>query len=235
MGFLGLNKMRRRQGGFTLVEVMIAVGILTTLTAIGWGTMQTYLPRFRLVRVAKQFRGDLSTMREIAVQGNREAKLQLLSHAGDCSNTTIWGGSWQKSLGNKVFGSNQWDLLPEDSRVDGTDDDQSKATVDFTVSSSERAYDVCFREWDPLLGPSFGGNNQNSIVFSPRGWLRNPASDFNSRGYMEFMFVNQEANRKGAIDAIKVQISRSGMIRLLRVPENYHLNPVGTDDASSVQ
>ena len=49
------------------------------------------------------------------------------------------------------------------------------------------------------------------------------------------MFVNQEANRKGAVDAIKVQVSRSGMIRLLRVPESYHLNPVGTDDASSVQ
>lgn len=235
MGFLGLNKMRRSKGGFTLVEVVVAVGILTTLAAIGWSTMQNYLPRFRLVRVAKQFRGDLTTMREIAVQGNREAKMQLLSHAGDCSDVTSWGGSWQKSIGNKVFGSNQWDLLPEDSRNDGTDDDQSKALVDFTLESSERGYDVCFRDWGALQGPSLGGSNQDSIVFSPRGWLRNPASDFNARGYMEFMFVNQEANRKGAVDAIKVQVSRSGMIRLLRVPESYHLNPVGTDDASSVQ
>ena len=235
MGFLGLNVMKRRRGGFTLVEVIVAVAILIILAAIGWGTMQTYLPRFRLIRVAKQFRGDLSTMREIAVQGNRESKLELLNHAGDCSDVASWGGAWQKSLGNKVFGSNRWDLLPEDSRVDGTDDDQSKSLVDFTLESSERGYDVCFRDWGYLQGPSLGGNNSDSIVFSPRGWLRNPASDFNSRGYMEFMFVNQEANRKGAIDAIKVQLSRSGMIRLIRVPENYHLNPVGTKDASSVQ
>ena len=43
------------------------------------GTMQTYLPRFRLIRVTKQF-GDLATMRNCS-QGNRESKLELLNHA----------------------------------------------------------------------------------------------------------------------------------------------------------
>jgi prepilin-type N-terminal cleavage/methylation domain-containing protein len=227
--------MRHRRRGFTLIEVMIAVAILTALTAIGWGTMKSHLPRFRLIRIAKQFRGDLATMRGIAVQSNRESKMHLLSHAGNCSNPSDWGGSWEKSIGNKVFGSDGWDLLPEDSRIDGQDDDQSKALVDFTLESTERGFDVCFQDWGTLQGPSLGGNNRDAIVFSPRGWIRNPASDFNSRGYMEFMFINQEANRKGIVDAVKVQVSRSGMIRLVRVPEDYHLNPVGTDEASSAQ
>jgi prepilin-type N-terminal cleavage/methylation domain-containing protein len=227
--------MRHSRGGFTLIEVIMAVAILTSLATIGWGTMKSHLPRFRLIRIAKQFRGDLATMRGIAVQTNRESKMHLLSHAGDCSDPSDWGGSWEKSIGNKVAGSDEWDLLPEDSQIDGRDDDQSKALVDFTLESTERGFDVCFQDWGVLQGPSLGRNNRDAIVFSPRGWLRNPASDFNSRGYMEFIFINQDANRKGVVDAVKVQLSRSGMIRLVRVPQNYHLNPVGTDEASSTQ
>lgn len=227
--------MRHSRGGFTLIEVIMAVAILTSLATIGWGTMKSHLPRFRLIRIAKQFRGDLATMREIAVQTNRESKMHLLSHSGDCRDPSDWGGSWEKSIGNKVVGSDLWDLLPEDSYVDGRDDDQSKALVDFTLESTERGFDVCFQDWGVLQGPSLGRNNNDSIVFSPRGWLRNPVSDFNSRGYMEFTFINQDANRKGVVDAVKVQLSRSGMIRLVRVPQNYHLNSVGTDEASSTQ
>ena len=42
-----------------------------------------------------------------------------------------------------------------------------------------------------------------------------------------FLLIRSKSKR--TIDAIKVHLSRSGMIRLVRVPENYHLNPVGKD------
>ena len=85
-----------------------------------------------------------------------------------------------------------------------------------------------------LTGP-LTGNNRDSIIFSPRGWLRNPSVDFNTNGYMEFHFHNQEAGRIGVFDVVKVQISRAGMIRLLRVPRPYNLNTIGTSVTSSVQ
>jgi hypothetical protein len=50
---------------------------------------------------------------------------------------------------------------------------------------------------------------------------------------MEFLFVNQEAQRQGVFDAVRVQVTRAGMIRLLRAPQPYNLNQVGTSESSS--
>jgi len=175
----------------------------------------------------------LVKMRQIAVQTNRESRMLLLSSSGDCSDTDSWGGSWQLAVGDRSLGATSWDLLPEDSIMDGSDDDQSLALVDISAFGDERGVDICFQEWGHINGPL--GNNYDSIVFSPRGWLRNPSSDFNSRGYLEFNFINQEANRIGVVDALKIQISRSGMIRLVKVPQSYHQNPVGTSVTSSTQ
>jgi Tfp pilus assembly protein FimT len=218
-----------------MVEIVVALGILTALAGIGWGTMQEYLPRFRLVRIAKHFRSELISMRQIAVQTNRETKFHLLAHSGgNCTDATQWGGAWEMSVGDQVMGSTKWDLLPEDTMEDGTDDHQGEAVVSFFDDGTHSGKDVCFQDWGRLMGP-FTGNNQDSIVFSPRGWLRNPSSDFNAYGYMEFHFYNQEANRSGVFDAVKVQVSRAGMIRLLRVPKPHNFNPIGTSVTSSVR
>ena len=227
--------MRSIQRGFTLLEVIIAVAILGILATIGWGTLEEHLSRFRLVRTSKQFRADLVKMRQIAVQTNRESRMLLLSHSGDCTDGVSWGGSWQLAVGDQSFGSSRWDLLPEDSIQDGSDDDQSLGVVDIGAAGNEKGKDVCFREWSTISGPSHGGHNSNAIVFGPRGWLRNPASDFNTRGYLEFNFVNQEAYRAGIIDALKIQVSRAGMIRMVRIPKMYHDNPVGTSVTSSTE
>ena len=159
----------------------------------------------------------------------------LLSHSGDCTDGVSWGGSWQLAVGDSSLGSTRWDLLPEDSSNDGTDDDQGLAVVDISAQGDERGKDICFRQWPNINGPTTGGNNRDAIVFGPRGWLRNPPSDFNSQGYLEFHFVNQEANREGVIDALKIQVSRAGMIRTVRVPKSYHNNQVGTSVTSSKQ
>lgn len=217
------------------MEIVVALGILTALAGIGWGTMQEYLPRFRLVRIAKHFRSELISMRQIAVQTNRETKLQLLAHSGgDCTDTNMWGGSWEMSVGDQVSGSRTWDLLPEDSMEDGSDDQQGEALVSFFSNGTHPGKDVCFQDWGRLTGPLIG-NNQDAIVFSPRGWLRNPSSDFNTHGYMEFHFFNQDAARAGTLDGVKVQVSRAGMIRLIRIPKPHNLNQVGTSVTSSVQ
>lgn len=227
---------RTHTRGFTMIEIVVALSILTVLAGIGWGTMQEHLPRFRLVRIAKHFRSELISMRQIAVQTNRETRFQLLGHSGgNCiSDPTQWGGAWEMSVGDQVMGSTKWDLLPEDSMEDGTDDLQGDAVVSFFDGGTHSGKDVCFQDWGSLLGP-LTGSNQDSIVFSPRGWLRNPSADFNAYGYMEFHFYNQEANRAGVFDAVKVQVSRAGMVRLLRVPKPHNFNPIGTSITSSIQ
>ncbi len=230
-----LHALNRGRRAFTTVEIVVALGILTALAGIGWSTMQEHLPRFRLVRIAKHFRSELISMRQIAVQTNRETKFQLLAHSGgDCTDSTMWGGAWEKSVGDQVMGSTQWDLLPEDTMEDGVDDEQGNAVVSFFRDGTHSGKDVCFQDWGRLTGP-LTSNNNDAIVFSPRGWLRNPSSDFNDYGYMEFHFFNQDASRAGVFDAVKVQVSRAGMVRLLRVPKPHNLNPIGTSTTSSVQ
>ena len=232
--YTGTNLGDGLRRGFTLLEIIVATAILGVLSGIGWSTLREHIPRFRLVRTAKQFRGDLQMMRQIAVQTNREARLRLMSNGGTCSNPSTWGGSWERSIGDKTVGSRSWDLLPEDSAEDGRDDDQTLGIVDLAGGVISRQQHICFRQWNRLNGPTFQGTtNPDSIVFGPRGWLRNPPSDFNSFGYLEFEFVNQQAARDSVRDVIKVQVSRAGMIRLIGIPQSYHSNNVGTDLDSS--
>ena len=120
------------------------------------------------------------------------------------------------SVGDQVMGSTMWDLLPEDSMDDGTDDEQGDALVNSLAEHTLVKMFVC-KIGSLLTGP-YSGSNRDSIVFSPRGWLRNPSGDFNAYGYMEFHFYNQEATRSGVFDVVKVQVSRAGMVRLVRVP-----------------
>ena len=69
--------------------------------------------------------------------------------------------------------------------------------------------------WGSIIGPG-NGVASDSIVFDTRGWLRNPASDFSANGAIEIRFINQESVRNGFLEEIIIQVSRAGMIRLLR-------------------
>lgn len=198
---------------FTLIEVVIAIAILGIVALIGWSSMQDQIPRFRMVRAARNLRADLMTLQSLAIQTNREARLRLTGDGGDCADGYDWGGSWELAVGNASTGSTEWDLLPIDAAEDGSDDDTSQSTVDIGEAGGSDEKWVCMKRWDALAGP--GAGNGDAIVFSPRGWVANPASDFNDRGYLEITFVNQAANRRGVEDEVTVMISRAGMVRLV--------------------
>ena len=112
------------------------------------------------------------------------------------------------SVGDQVMGSTRWDLLPEDSMEDGTDDEQGDARVSFFAGGTHSGKDVCFQDWGVLLGP-FSGNNQDSIVFSPRGYGCAIHLLISMRTATWSFIYNQEANRAGVFDAVKVQVSRA--------------------------
>ena len=217
--------------GFTLIEVVVAITILGILAVIGWATMREHLSRFRLVQASKHLKSDLMKMRQIAVQTNREAKLTF-SYAPDCSDLHTYGGQWSLAIGNAAHSSTTWDLLPEDTYADGTDDDQSYGTVDIGAGGNRKSRDICLASWGSISGSS--ADTADSVIFNSRGWVANPVSDFNSRGYMEIELNNQEAARSGVTDTITIQLTRSGMVRLLANEDQYPDNSSGTAVSSSL-
>ena len=168
-------------------------------------------------------------LRQISLQTNRETRLQFIGAGIDCADLEQWGGQWEMSVGDRGRGSNSWDLLPEDSYEDGLDDDQSTALVDIGSGGNFRSRDICLGNWGDLSGGTmFGQSHPDSILFSPRGWIANPVSDFNTRGYLEIEMVNQEAARMGVLDTITVQLTRAGMVRLVSYDGQFPENNVGT-------
>ena len=86
-----------------------------------------------------------------------------------------------------------------------------EGTWDISEDSTNYLRNVSIMQWDTINGTT--GAGANSIVFSPRGFVANPSSDFSS-GYITISFVNKLAYADGIQDIYNVQIARSGMTRI---------------------
>lgn len=217
--------------GFTLVELGIVIAVITVLAAIGWGSTRGQMPRYRLIRGAKNLRGDLTNLKNLAVMSNRETRMLLIGSPGDCLETDEFGGSWFLQAGNKSRGSTSWEFLPIDTEMEGEDEEQGEGRVSIGDGGNHELRDVCLEEWDPLRGPGTGSTD--SIVFSPRGWVRNPAADFDSSGYLVLTLTNQAAGRLGVVDKVHIRVSRAGMVRMhSTLGHDLTDNPVGIGTSS---
>ena len=222
--------------GYTLIESMFVIIILGILATLAWSSMRSTFPRYYTNQAARHLKSDLMTLRKIAVESNRETRLRFLSHGGDCSDVFSGGGAWELSIGDKSLGSKKWDLLPEDSFNDNVDDDQSQGIRKIEKNNNTSEKDVCLHEWNALIGPSANGaNNQDAVVFSPRGWVRNPSTDFATNGFIELAIYNQDAARAQKEHKLVVQLSSSGMVRVYSYETDENQNGVGVNTSSSVQ
>lgn len=217
--------------GFTLVELGIVIAVITVLAAIGWGSTRGQMPRYRLIRGAKDLRGDLTNLKNLAVMSNRETRMLLIGSPGDCLETDDFGGSWFLQAGNKSRGSTSWEFLPIDTQMEGEDEEQGEGRVSIGDGGNRELRDVCLEQWDPLRGPGTGSTD--SIVFSPRGWVRNPSADFDSSGYLILTLTNQAAGRLGVVDKVNILVSRAGMVRMhSTLGHDLTDNPVGIGTSS---
>lgn len=222
------TKIAKNRNGSTLVELVIAVALVGVLAAIGWGLMSSQLATYRMMRVARMMQSDLSHLRALSVATNREARLHLVTCDDTLDPYADQLGYWELQLGNRAAGSTSWDTLPPDDEgvvVNG------EGIRDLSPSGDRESPGVSLADWGELDGP--GGDSIDSIVFSPRGWLSNTATDFHE-GYITLRIVNKRALRDGRTEEVRVRIARSGMAALERsdatsLPDG----TVGTGEAST--
>lgn len=210
----------------------MVVAVLVVLILIGRGSMGPLLPRYRTVQAAKILQSDLIELRELAINANRETRLKLVYSPGACEDGRAWGGEWLKQIGNASRGSTRWDTLPQDADADGVDDDSSEGHVVISQGGNRQQRHACLRQWSPIAGPS-GADNRDALVFTPRGWLRNPSSDFSLNGTLDLTLVNADSVERGSADEIHVQITRAGLVRMTSNRSDEVSVPVGTPMSST--
>lgn len=224
----------RERKGFTIIEVLVVVSLISVLAAIGYTQMSVLLPRYRTHRAAKEFASTVQKIRQEASTDGIEHRIALIDFDADHLNANAAPtGEYYVQSGNKSSGSTRWEYLPTDMLDDGADDETGEGIVNI----AETIPDVSIVPWAALSGPNYtGASNADCIVISPRGWLVNPNNDFNSEGLIEIHFINKVALRRNSVEIYQVELSRAGMVRidyngdLFDVVENYG---IGIDEESS--
>jgi prepilin-type N-terminal cleavage/methylation domain-containing protein len=201
--------------GFTLIEMAISLAIIGILTGIGIWMSSNMLPTWRTRAAALQFSSHVQQCRALAVRSNAECRILMVDYDTNLNNLEVDNvGEYWIALGNLSNASDTWDLLPPDMITDSSDDDTSQGKINIGPGHEHYMRYVGLDDWGDgsLGGPNFGNNN--AIVFGPRGFVTNPASDFNGEGYIEITFVNKFARSEGQQEDYIVKITRSGMTRV---------------------
>jgi prepilin-type N-terminal cleavage/methylation domain-containing protein len=210
---------RQQRRGFSLIELMIVVAIFSVLSTLGFGLTRETLPRYRARRGADQFASNVHTCRMLAIQSGYECRILMSDYDDKPSTLTADNaGEYYIQLGNKSVAADEFETLP-------TSLMEVEGSFDISKDSTHYLRNVSIMDWGTINGTNGAGTN--SIVFSPRGFLANPATDFND-GYVTISFVNKVAYSDGTDDIYKVNIARSGMTRIIsplmgeRYPEADH-------------
>lgn len=229
----------RSRRGLTLIEIAIVVAIIGVLAAIGFGSIREALPRYRTRQAALQFAGEVDRLRTLAIMNNRYYRVWLVEY--DDAPTNPGTNSVGRYMLQALHPNGVWDTLPVDADVDGSDDATAEGDVWFAKGGNkdDEIPDVSILQWDTIGGPTFGArsaSNENCIVFSPRGWLKNPDSDL-ADGFIHVDFINREAAVQGKSDEVyRVSVYRSGFARVDYLPEtrfaSVAANAIGVNEAS---
>jgi len=95
---LRLNLLRRR-GGFTLVEILVALTIIGILSAIAIPNWSTLLPTYALKSAARQVQSEFQKTKSRAVSENTDYHLVFSSTGYSIERDT--GSGWQSTGENK--------------------------------------------------------------------------------------------------------------------------------------
>jgi len=194
--------------------MVVVLAIILIMTSMGVFMSAETIPRYRTQKAARQFASKVAECRSLAVRTGRECSVWIVASDDDLANLDSNTGEYWVGVGNSSVNSTTWDYLPEDREADSSDDDQSQGIIDLGDKTGEyyERYVALSYRMGQIGGPGVGKSDR--IVLSPRGFITNPATDFDSDGNMRFTFVNKRTRAKGNAEDYDVLVSRAGMVRI---------------------
>lgn len=193
--------------GHTLLELAIALAVVAILAGIGIGVFQDRVTTYRMFSVARMLQSDLVTLRALAIDTNRETRVHFVEADLAMDAEDAQHGAWDLQVGNRASNSTQWDTLPidEDGVVDVSEGERSLET-----GGHNEAKWISLATWGTL--------EDDAIVFTPRGWLGNPATDYVD-GMISVQVVNKRALLNGQDEHVALSVARTGMVRMQAVAQ----------------
>lgn len=86
--------MRERNGGFTLIELMVTVSIVVILATLAAPSMSSFVTSMRLTSASNQLYGDLNLARSEAIKRNYRVLVCPSSNGTSCATGTNWAVGW---------------------------------------------------------------------------------------------------------------------------------------------
>ncbi len=215
----------KNRRGVTLLEIAIVIAIIGILAALAGTLLTGTLPSWRTRRAARELSATLNQCRQLAIAEGVEYRVRMVDADPDLDGSSGSVGAYFIERGNASVSSTSWDILPWD--ADGSGTLTGEGTIDITEGTPNGLRGVSIAPWLPIAGV-----DGDDIVFSPRGWLVNPPSDFNGNGYVEITFVNKTGRAQGITDEWTVMVSRGGLVRLESNRQTPVGGPSGTPTAS---
>lgn len=222
--------MFRGRSGHTLLEIAIALAIVSIVAGLAVASGRRMISRYHLMKAARTLHADIQSLKVQAIASNREMRLVFVAADSVMDPWEPQSGAWRLQAGNRSQGSTRWDTLPID---DGTDIDDSEGDRDLSDGGREEAGGISLAPWPTLEGPGPTGTNADAIVFSPRGFVANPPTDFID-GYIDLELVNKRSLGEGGDERVHIKLTRGGLARLETGPSStLPANPVGAGEATT--
>ncbi|MED5371871.1 MAG: GspH/FimT family pseudopilin [Myxococcota bacterium] len=214
---------RRARAAFTLIELMIVISLIVVLAALGVGALTELIPRYKARDAAEQFAADVEELRMMAIMNDKETRLVVTDYDTDPYNPGAGAGAWSLYVGNKNLNSTFWDQLPYEA---------SKSTDAY---SGEGVRDLSTGTYK-VKNVGLVEPDVTAIVFNPRGWVTNDASDFgysSNASSIDYVFANK-AQKGTDHDIYTVKVFRGGMVRIeAGFGDQYEAHEGGTASTSS--
>lgn len=190
-----------------MVELAVVIAIIGVLAAIGMYSGRQQIAQYRLMSAARLLQSDIQGLRATAISTNRQTRLLLIEADAAMDPQEAQIGAWLLQVGDRSSGSTEWDTLPIDKEVP----DSSLGERSLNVDGLNERPGISLMPWPSLAGPGLG--NTDAVVFSPRGFVDNPVSDFVG-GYITLSLANKRFAGGDEVSLVSIVISRGGLAHM---------------------